>query len=514
MGPGESSATWNGVTAEAVAGVLAGIVKPVLASWMGGGMVQAGVQWLNRMGAPTYATPEHAVRAFMHLVDFARRREMLYETPREVPLALKPDRNEIRRMFRGCAARGLEIVPERESKLLLSMYGVPVTRPEQARSVEAALELARQLGYPVVLKILSTQITHKTDVGGVELNLKSDDEVRDAWKRMMQTVRERQPEAQIEGATVQRMVTTGGGFELIVGAKKDPVFGSVLLAGAGGIAAEVFQDRALELPPLNERLALRMLQSLRSWPLLAGYRGRPGVDVDRLVETLIRVSYLVADCPEILELDINPLWIKGSELIALDARVVIDRKAIDGPLLPYSHLAIRPYPEEYSRAVQLKDGTTVVLRPIKPEDEPLWHAMLNNCSQQSIWFRFRYLFRHDTHEIASRYCYIDYDREMAIVAEVSDAARREIVGVGRLVADADHEAAEYAVLVADAWQGRGLGGLLTSYCVEIAQRWRLKRVFAETARDNHRMLATFRKWGFELDDKAVPDAVIARKTLA
>jgi acetyltransferase len=307
------------------------------------------------------------------------------------------------------------------------------------------------------------------------------------------------------------MVTYPNSFELIMGSKKDPIFGSVIMVGMGGVAAEVFRDRALGLPPLNEALARRMLESLKSWPLLKGYRGKPGANIDRLIEIIMRFSYLVADYPEIKELDINPLLVTPDDVIALDARVVIDRDLVIRTVRPYAHLAIRPYPEEYVTERKLKDGTPVVLRPIKPEDEPMWHDLLGSCSTQSLWFRFSYLFKQTTHEMATRYCFIDYDRELGIVAEVEEEGQRKLIGVGRLVADADHDAAEYAVIVVDRWHGHGLGGLLTDYCLEVAKPWGVRRIVAEVSKDNSRMLATFRNRGFQLNDEQEQDVVLVSK---
>jgi acetyltransferase len=337
--------------------------------------------------------------------------------------------------------------------------------------------------------------------------------VTDAFQRIVTTARERSPDARVEGVTVQKMVTSPVGQELIVGARRDDVFGAVLLVGAGGTSAELFQDRALELPPLSERLARRMLESLRSWPLLRGYRGRPAVNIDRLIEVLMRLSYLVADYPEIKELDVNPLLVTPESAIALDARMILDRAMILKPPRPYSHLAICPYPDEYTTSVKLKEGTRVLLRAIKPEDEPMWHALLASCSRESLWFRFRYLFKQTTHDMATRFCFIDYDREMAIVAEVEEDDQRKLIGVGRLVANADHTDAEYAVLVADAYQGIGLGSLLTDYCLEICKLWGINTVLMETAPENQRMLGIFQRRGFKLDRSLSDDVVLGRKHL-
>lgn len=496
--------------------VAARYAKPVLAVWMGGHAVREGVQALNRLGVPTYQTPDHAVRSFMYLVSYANNLETLYETPRDVPLAFKLDRLAARRRFAEMAAAlpsdGQAVLSEEDSKELLDAYGLPVTLPLRASTAEAAVEAAERIGYPVVLKIASPDITHKTDVGGVALNLTDAGQVRASFESVTRSARERRPQARISGVTVQRMLAPVAGVELILGAKQDPVFGAVILVGAGGVTAELFQDRALGLPPLNERLARRMLESLRSWPLLTGYRGRPAVNVERLIEIIMRFSYFVADFPEIVEIDVNPLLVAPEEAVALDARMVIDRGRLAEPPRPFSHLAIRPYPEQYVRPLEYAGGRAL-LRPIKPEDEPLWHELLANCSAESRWSRFRYLFKETTHEMASRFCFLDYDRELAIVAEVEADGRKQLAGVGRLVADPDHQQAEYAVLVADRWQSHGLGGLLTDYCLEIARDWQIRRVTAETSPANVRMLTIFRDRGFELDRSIAPDVVMARKPL-
>ena len=486
-------------TAHAVGQAAARAHKPILAAWMGGSTVAEGIRILNAAGIPTYTTPEKAVRAFMHLVTYARNLSMLHETPRDIPMAFTLDRQRLRKVFDSILSEGSDILSENVSKAFLEAYEIPVTKPYLARSKEDAVDLARRIGYPVVMKIHSPQITHKTDVGGVVLNLSSDDAVRQAFDRITRTAAEMRPDAQILGVTVQQMVSYPNSFELILGTKKDPVFGAVIMVGMGGVAAEVFRDRALE--------------SLKSWPLLRGYRGKPGVNIDRLIEILMRFSYLVADYPEIKELDVNPLLVTPQDVIALDARVVVDRELAIHGVRPYAHLAIRPYPEEFVAQRTLKDGTPVTLRPIKPEDEPLWHDLLANCSTQTLWFRFSYLFKQTTHEMATRYCFIDYDREIGIVAEVEENGERKLIGVGRLVADVNHETAEYAVIVVDRWHGHGLGGLLTDYCLEVAKRWGVKRVVAETSKENARMLATFRNRGFVFNDQQEQDVVLVSKEL-
>ncbi len=501
------------LTAQEVARVAKRSQKPVLTAWMGGQMVREGIRVLDAAGVPTCTFPEEAVGAFMALVQYARSRETLYETPRDVPLTFSHDRAASRAVFQSLAASEKDMLSEITSKALLEAYHVPVTSTLAARTSQEAVQRAEQLGYPVVLKVYSPDITHKTEVNGVMLNLATAADVSAAYDRIVQNVRERRPQARIEGVTVQPMAAIPGGVELIVGVKRDPVFGAVLLVGAGGVTAELFQDCALELPPLSERLARRMLESLRSWPLLQGYRGRPRVNIERLIEVLMRVSYLAADYPEIQELDINPLLVGKDDLVAVDARVLLDRAALSHPARPYSHLAIRPYPEEWVRQATLEDGTRVLLRPIKPEDEPMWHELLANCSRESLWFRFRYVFKGSTHDMATRYCYIDYDREIAIVAELEVEGRRQLIGVLRLVSDADHRDAEYAILVVDAWQGKGLGGILTDFGLEICKAWGIRRVVAETSPDNNRMLHVFRTREFTLDYNTCQDVVLGWKEL-
>ncbi len=457
-----------------------------------------GIHWLNDRGIPTYSTPEQAVRAFMTMVAYARNLESLYETPKDIPVQFTIDRDQLRTQFNSIFAHQPELLTEDISKQLLDAYGIAVTRPFLVRSEQEAVSVAEQIGYPVVLKVLSPDLPHKTDVGGVMLDLWDAESVIHAYRQISSNIATRRPDARINGFTVQQMIRDEEGVELILGIKKDSVFGTVIMVGLGGITAELFGDRAIGLPPLNERLSRRMLESLKIWPLLNGYRGRPAMNIPQLIEIMIRLSYLAADYPEIKALDINPLLVTPNQIIALDARVQIDRSLLGKAMKPYSHLAMRPYPEEYVRIAVLKNGTPVILRPIKPEDEPMWMDMLASCSRESIYQRFRYFFQWAYHEVAVRYCFIDYDREIAIVAELNENGSRKLLGVGRLVGDPDLHSAEYAVLVTDAWQDKGLGSLLTDYCIEIAQHWGVKKIVAQTTTDNPRMIAVFQKRNFSI----------------
>jgi len=488
--------------------------KPILASWLGGYLMDQGIRILNEHQIAAYQTPEQAIGAFMNLVSYARNLQTLYETPRDIPVEFTLDRQSIRQKFREIAKTRTPVLSEQKTKSFLQAYGIPVVLPHMSREVNEALDLAGEIGYPVVFKISSPDITHKSDAGGVKLGIRNQRQARSAYREILSTVKKRHPRASIEGITVQSMVDPPDAIELILGIKQDPTFGTVILAGAGGITAELLKDRSLGLPPLNERLARRMLEQLKIWPLLQGYRGRQPVDLDRLIEVIIRLSYLAADYPQIRELDINPLLVSGDRLIVLDARMIL---AEDSPRLPaekYAHLSIRPYPEEYIAPPVSLEGKRVVFRPIRPEDEPMWLKMLASCSRESIYSRFNYLFQWNSHEVATRFCYIDYDREMAIVAEVEEENHhRELVAVGRLIADVEHETVEYAILVIDHWQNRELGTRLTQYCMKIAERWGLKRIVAQTTARNRRVIRLLRNQGFAITHDPDNSTVFAEKKI-
>ncbi|MBN3035915.1 MAG: bifunctional acetate--CoA ligase family protein/GNAT family N-acetyltransferase, partial [Bacteroidales bacterium] len=472
--------------------------KPIMAAWMGGASMREGINIFNNSGIAVYETPDQAIRAFMTLVNYSRNLNSLFETPKEVPVSFHVDRDEVRDKFIREVFPKERVLSEDDSKSLIKAYGIPTTDPIPAATEEEAVEVADRMGYPVVMKILSPDIIHKTDVGGVVLNIRNADLVRAHYGNIISAVREKIPEARIEGVTLQPMIDNRHGVELILGAKRDPMFGTVMLLGMGGTAAELFKDRRLEFPPLNERLAMQMLQSLKIYPILKGYRGEPPKNIDKLVEVMIRMSYLAADYPEIEEMDINPIIVTEHDVIALDARIVIDQKMLEHPVEPFSHLILRPYPERFTQQITLRDGTDVLFRPIKPEDEPLWLELLGSCSKESIYSRFRYNFHYDSHEVATQFCFIDYWREIAIVAEIEEDNRRKLIGVGRLISDPDLETGEYAILITDKWQHRDLGKLLTSYCLEVAKHFHLKRVVAETTKDNKPMISVFKKLDFRV----------------
>lgn len=498
--------------AEAIAACRKRTSKPILCAWMGGEAVKSGIRVLDAAGIPTFDSPDRAINAFMHLVSYAKNLETLYETPREISSLFDLQLTSHRRLADDLFGNGRGgMVGEVESKRLLDAYRIPCTAIHHAANADEAARHARRIGYPVVVKIDSPQVVHKSDVGGVALDLVDEAAVRTATERILERARQAVGPKFTGGVSVQSMVRLSHPVELILGAKRDATFGTVILLGAGGITAEIDKDRALGLPPLNEALARRMIESLRCWPLLRGYRDRPPLDVDALIDTVVRFSYLVADHPQISEFDINPLVVSEEGVMALDARMGIDT---DPPMdRPYAHLAIRPYPECFARAATLKDGTPVTLRAIRPEDEPMWHTMLDSCSPEAIRSRFFSLIKEFTHDMAARYCCIDYDREMAMVAETGHGDSKRLIGVGRLVNEPGNASAEYAVIVTDDFVGRGLGLLLTDCCMEIAAHRGVKTVHAVTQPNNKAMLATLRAYHFQFEHNAEENLVYAERLM-
>ncbi len=500
--------------AEAVVDVADRSRKPVVATWMGGQVVRSGVQRLNEAGLATHSTPEQAVRAFLHLVSYARNLESLYETPRELPVRFGLNRHKLRRrlqpLFRKESSR---FVTQDQARSLLKAYGISFADSAEVGSREDAIRMARRIGYPVVLKILAPQVVHKVDIGGVALDLANEEAVGEAFDRITRCAEDQGRDLDIQGILVQKMITTRKGIELILGAKTDPTFGPVIMVGSGGVATDITQDRALGLPPINERLTRRMFEKLRLWPILRGYRGQPPIDIDQLIEVVIRFSYMIADYPEIREFEINPLLATPRRVIGLDAAGILEEKTTGDPSEPHAHLAIRPYPEEYFREDHLKDGTPVILRFVRPEDEHRWHQLIADSSTESIRLRFRSLFKKSTHKMAIEQCFIDYEREIGVIAEVKAGNSSSLIGVAHLLADVNQDTAEFAVIIADAWQRKGLGGILLDYCLELAGRWGFTRILAETHPGNLPMRAIFDSRGFAARVCREDDVVYLEKAL-
>ncbi len=476
--------------------------KPVLASWMGGPAIAEGERILNESGIPTVPYPDTAARAFTHMWRYNYNLRALYETPtRAADLALNDSAvREVREILTAARQKGRILLNEFESKRLLSLYGIPTVETRVAGSEDEALAHAAGMGYPVVLKIFSETITHKTDVGGVKLNLKNEEELRRAFYEIKNSVSMKVGPEHFSGVTVQPMVKTEG-YELILGSSIDSQFGPVLLFGSGGQLVEVYKDRALALPPLNSTLAQRMIEQTKVFTALKGVRGRKPVDLDALKTLLVRFSQLVLEQPWISEIDINPLVASADKMLALDARVVLHDPSTQSEQLPKP--AIRPYPTQYLSAVTLSDGASVTLRPIRPEDEPLIARFHETLSDRTVFLRYfcsMSLGARVAHDRLVRICFGDYDRDLALVAESQDARTGDvsIVGVGRLNRLREKNHAEVAILVSDRYQGRGLGFALMKRLIEIARTEKLSRISSEMLRDNIAMQAISKKVGFKV----------------
>jgi len=394
---------------------------------------------------------------------------------------------------------GRTLLTEVESKALLAAYGIPVVPTTIATSEQEAVVQAAQLGGPVVLKVYSHTITHKTDVGGVKLDLSGEEAVRAAYREIAEAVRTRGKVKDFIGVVVQPMIPQDG-YELILGSSIDPQFGPVLLFGAGGQLVEVFHDRALGLPPLNRTLARRMMERTLIHRALQGVRGRRAVNLDAVEGLLVRFSQLVVEQPRIKEIDINPVLTSSERIIALDARVVLHPIEIADEKLPRT--AIRPYPAQYISTITLSDGTLVTVRPIRPEDEPQMVKFHQSLSEESVHFRYfgsLSVEKRIAHERLIRTCFNDYDREIALVAELKKPeAPPEILGVGRLVRTHELDEAEFAILIADAWQGKGLGSALLKRLVETGRAEKFRRITGLILGENRTMLEVCRNTGFNL----------------
>jgi acetyltransferase len=471
--------------------------RPILTSWLGEEDVQEARSLLRTNRIPTLPTPEQAVAAFMYMYQYARNLELLFETPEELPISLSADRERLEEILKKATKEHREILTEPESKEFLESYGIPTARAYVAKTPEEAVEIASKIGYPVVLKILSSQITHKTDVGGVILNVASELHVKKCFEELLQRAERCIPSVKIDGIAVQPMVS--GGYELMMGAKKDPQFGSVITFGMGGIGVELFGDISVGFPPLNQTLARRMIEQTKAYKTLSeGFRGKPPANLRLLEEILVKFSQLIVDFPQIKEADVNPLTVNEKEATSLDARIIIGLEKVSAEVQRYKHLVIRPYPRKYVTSCKLRDGKEVMLRPIKPEDEPLLVSLFKTFSEETMRFRFFQVIKETSHETLARYCNIDYDREMTIAAELTENDKRRMIGMVRLVVEPDGESSEVAVVVGDPWQNRGLGSRMFEYIIEISKDMGLKKIFGEVLTENTRMMHICYKKGFEI----------------
>ncbi len=493
--------------------------KPVLASWMGGPMVKAGSDILMQAGIPNFPYPDTAAKAFCYMWKYADNLKALYETPQAFPEDQGIDRAAAKKILDDVRASGRTILTEYESKKLLTTYGIPTVPTEIAITADEATAGAKKIGFPVVLKLHSFTISHKTDVGGVKLNLADEAAVRKAFDEIKQSVsvHPKWGAQHFQGVTVQPFAKFEG-YEVIIGSSMDSQFGPVMLFGSGGQLVEVYKDSALALPPLNTTLARRLMAQTKIYTALKGVRGRKACDIVGMEQLLVRFSQLITEQRWIKELDINPLLASPDRLLALDGRVVLHD--LDTPEAKLPRAAIRPYPTKYVSDWTMKNGTELTIRPIAPEDEPLlvkFHEKLSERSVQLRYFHPMKLSQRTAHERLIRVCHTDYNRDIALVAVHTDPATRqkEVVGVGRMSKLPGLSEGEFSVLVSDQFQRQGLGTEFLSRLVKIARDERLEKLTASLLAENTEMQKVCRKLGFKLTPGKDPsDPVAAELTLA
>jgi len=480
--------------------------RNVITAWLGEHSARAARQHFAEARIATYETPEGAVAGFIHRIRHRRNQELLMETPPARPDAFRPDLVAARHMIATALAAEKSWLDPAEAGAILRAYGVPVVADQTARDPDDAAAVAAFVGFPVALKIRSPDITHKTDIGGVALGLSDVEQVRREASAMVERIGAACPEARFDGFLLQPMISRPGALELLAGLVDDPVFGPLIAFGAGGTAVEIVHDSSLEFPPLNALLARRLMARTRVWQLLEGYRGKPPANMDAVVEVLIRLCQLAADHPEIRELDINPLLADSAGVIGLDARLRI----APARQLGAARLAIAPYPQHLETVERLRDGTALCVRPLRPEDEPLLHDLAAHMRPEDLRLRFFTPVRGLTHAVAARLSQLDYDREMALIAEHD----RTALGVAHFFADPDRLRAEYAIAVRSDWKGRGVGFLLMTRLIDIARQWRIAELVGEVMRENKPMLQMCREFGFVITpDLSNTSLVVVRRSL-
>ena len=494
-------------TAEELVRTARNLDKPLLASWMGGNGVSEGERVLNRANIPAFPYPDTAARMFDYMANYAAILGRLYETPM---LAIDdenpPDSQGATEIIRAVRDSDRTVLTEYESKKLLAAYGIPTVETRIAENEDQAVQIANEIGYPVVVKLHSETITHKTDVGGVKLNLSGPDEVRNAFQEIEKAVKNRvwqsdtKTQGDFLGVTVQPMASMEG-YELILGSSIDPQFGPVILFGMGGTLVEVFKDSALGLPPLNTTLARQMMERTKIYTALKGVRGVESVNMDELEQLLVRFSTLISEQRCIKELDINPLLVSPQRLLALDARVLVYGPEVLESAPP--QLAIRPYPTQYVSHWTAKDGTPITIRPIRAEDEPLIVKFHETLSDRSVYLRYLHpmlLSDRAAHERLSRICHCDYEREITLIADHADAEEGQlrILGAARMTKLHGTNAARFSVLISDLCQGMGVGSILLQRLIDVARGEKLSRLEAIMTQDNQAMRNLCEQQGFHL----------------
>jgi acetyltransferase len=490
--------------AQAVSRVASAKHGPVLTNWLGSRNAVSARILFDEAGLPTYETPSDAIRGFMHLVQYRKGQQVIAEVPSSVANEFTPDNGGAHRIVARALDAGESWLNAADVSRLLECYGIPAPRASLAASPGAAARLAQEFGVPIALKIVSPDITHKSDVGGVALDLKDGDAVRNAAETMLARVAAAAPEAKVTGFVVQEMIRLPGAYELIAGMTVDRQFGPVILFGHGGTAAEIIADRALALPPLNLRLAHELIAQTRIFRQLQGYRDRPRAAIEEIALTLVKLSQLICDLDEVVEIDLNPLLADAERVVAVDARIRLERQAaVHG-----NRLAIRPYPKELERQEQLSSIGNLKLRPIRPEDAPMLGQLIADLTPEDARFRFFTPVRSFDPSTLARFTQIDYDREMAFVAFADDVPDR-LLAVVRLAADPDNIRAEFAIVVRSDMHRRGLGRLLLAHLVKYARNRGISELFGEVLTGNRPMIALCSQLGFTISTTESPDLLRA-----
>ncbi|MBP9592250.1 MAG: bifunctional acetate--CoA ligase family protein/GNAT family N-acetyltransferase [Steroidobacteraceae bacterium] len=481
--------------AQALIGIAANHGKPLFTCWMGGESVAASRSRFATHRIPTYATPEAAVDAIAALGMFAANQQLLLQAPEPLSANSAPDRDAARSVVDAALEAGRDWLDPAESKAVLAAFGIPVVRSVPARSASEAARIAQEIGFPVAMKILSPDIPHKTDVGGVRLDLQNASRVRKAYAAMLEEVAGSRPAARLDGVLIEPMWLPRQGRELMIGVVRDPVFGPAICFGLGGMLVEVIRDRAVALPPLNQFLVRDLVRRTRAAQALGALRGAPPADESAVEDILLRVSEIVCELPEVGALDLNPVVVTRSGAVVLDARIGVVRRR--PAARPYDHMAIHPYPSELTATLELPEGITIRFRPIRPEDAAIESAFIHGLSEQSRFLRFMFGLHDLTPAMLSRFTQIDYDCEIALIAVIDTPVGEEQIGVARYVTLPDGEACEFAIVVGDRWQGRGIARRLLGMLMDVARDRRLAVMQGVTLRENVRMLELARSLGFE-----------------
>ena len=468
--------------------------KPLLTCWMGETQVEEAWNLFAKHKIPSFPTPEASIEAFSYLANYHRNQILLLQVPGPLAKRSAPDVEGAQLIIDGALAEHRTVLTGLESKAVLNAFGIPVSTAIEAHSANEALVAAESLGFPVAMKISAAQLSHKSDVGGVRLNINDAHAVRNTYHTMVTAIQNQYPDSDIRGVTVEKMVNSPNGRELIVGVIRDPVFGPVISFGSGGTAVEVQRDRAVALPPLNSFIARNLIENTRVSKLLGDFRNLPAINMHALIQLLLRVSEIVCELPRIMELDINPVIADEKGVIALDARIAIDTHMTQ--LRPYDHMAIHPYPVHLQMRWQLADGTDIMIRPIRPEDAEIEQAFVRDLSPKAKYFRFMQALRELTPEMLVRFTQIDYDREMAFIAVLEQDGKELEVGVARYATNPDGESCEFALVVDDEWQHRGIGSRLMTTLMTTAKARGFKTMEGEILADNRDMLSLVDHLGF------------------